>query len=99
MSNKMGIYESFIAKSRYARFLNDKKRREHWNESVQRYFDFVAKKLEQDHNYKLTPELRSELESAVVNLEVMPSMRAVMTAGKAAERDNTAVYNLSLIHI
>lgn len=95
----MDLYQQFIGKSRYARFLNDKKRREHWNESVERYFDFIAKKLEQDHNYKLTPELRSELESAVINLEVMPSMRAVMTAGKAAERDNTAVYNCSYMPI
>ena len=96
---KLDSYSSFIAKSRYARFLNDKKRREHWPETVSRYFDFLETQLKKNNNYDLTKELRNELEQAVLNLEVMPSMRALMTAGKAAERDNTAVYNCSYLPI
>jgi ribonucleoside-diphosphate reductase alpha chain len=96
---KLDSYSSFIAKSRYARFLNDKKRREHWPETVARYFDFLEEQLKKNNNYALTKELRAELEQAVLNFEVMPSMRALMTAGKAAERDNTAVYNCSYLPI
>jgi ribonucleoside-diphosphate reductase alpha chain len=96
---KLDTYSQFISKSRYARFLNDKKRREHWHETVSRYFDFLEEQLKKNNNYDLTKELRNELEQAVVNLEVMPSMRALMTAGKAAERDNTAVYNCSYLPI
>ena len=87
------IYETFIAKSRYARYLDSEKRRENWPETVSRYFDAMEKHLKQKQNYILTAELRSELEAAVNNFEVMPSMRALMTSGKALDRDNTAGYN------
>lgn len=93
------IYETFIAKSRYARYLEDHQRRENWGETVGRYFDFMTKHLAAKQNYELTPELRKELQDAVTNFEVMPSMRSLMTAGKALERDNTAGYNCSYLPI
>ena len=95
----MDLYQQFIAKSRYSRFLPNQGRREDWEESVQRYMDFITKKLQEEQNYTLSDQLRAELTSAVVNLEVMPSMRAIMTAGKALERDNTAGYNCSYLPI
>jgi ribonucleoside-diphosphate reductase alpha chain len=93
------MYETFIAKSRYARYLDDKSRRENWSETVDRYLSFMTKHLEKKHGYVLKPELRQELFDAINNCEVMPSMRALMTAGKALERDNTAGYNCSYLPI
>ena len=96
---KMTPYNTFISKSRYSRYLDDKGRREHWNETVKRYFDFMSKHLADKQGYHLTNDLRAELESAVNNLEVMPSMRAIMTAGPALERQNVAAFNCSYIPI
>jgi ribonucleoside-diphosphate reductase alpha chain len=96
---KMTPYQTYIAKSRYSRYLDDKGRREHWNETVARYFDFMEKHLKKNNNYDLTPELRNRLETAVVNLDVMPSMRSIMTAGEALERQNIAGYNCSYLPI
>ena len=95
----MTPYATYIAKSRYSRFLDDKGRREHWEETVARYFNFMEKHLEDKHAYKLNPALRHELEQAVLNLEVMPSMRSIMTAGDALERQNIAGYNCSYLPI
>jgi len=92
-------YNTFIAKSRYSRYLDDKGRREHWDETVTRYFDFITKNLKEKNNYTLAPELRAELEEAVKHLEVVPSMRAVMTAGPALERQNVAAFNCSYLPI
>jgi ribonucleoside-diphosphate reductase alpha chain len=101
MTNKyqMTPYNTFIAKSRYSRFLDDKNRREHWGETVARYFDFMEKHLATKQNYTLTPELRKELQEAVTSLDVVPSMRAVMTAGNALERQNVAAFNCSYLPI
>jgi len=96
---KMTPYQTYIAKSRYSRYLDDKGRREHWPETVSRYFDFMTSHLSDNHNYTLTPELRARLEGAVVNLDVMPSMRSLMTAGDALERQNVAGYNCSFLPI
>ena len=95
----MDLYQQFIAKSRYARFLGDKKRREHWEESVDRYFTFLFNHMDEKYKYNLDKDVRLELISAVKNLDVMPSMRAIMTAGKALDRDNTAGYNCSYLPI
>lgn len=95
----MDLYQSFIAKSRYSRFLQGDNRRENWAESVDRYFNFIEDKLATDNNYIVPRELSNELRAAVTNLELMPSMRAIMTAGKALERDNTAGYNCSYMPI
>ena len=88
-------YQEFIHLSRYARWLGD--RRETWSETVGRYFDFLEDHLKKNFNYNL--HHRNVLEEAVLNLEVMPSMRALMTSGLALERDNTAGYNCSYIPI
>jgi len=95
----MTPYATYIAKSRYSRFLDDKGRREHWPETVTRYFNFMEKHLKDKHQYTLSPALRHELEEAVTNLEVMPSMRSIMTAGEALERQNIAGYNCSYLPI
>lgn len=92
------LYQQYIHKSRYARYLPDKKRRENWNETVARYFDFMEAHLLEKFNYKLGV-LRTELETAVLDMSVMPSMRAMMTAGTALQRDNTAGYNCSYLPI
>ena len=95
----MTPYNDFIAKSRYSRYLDDQGRREHWGETVARYFDFMQKNLKEKNNYVLTAELRSELEQAVKDLDVVPSMRAIMTAGPALERQNVAAFNCSYLPI
>ena len=96
---KMNSYNEYIAKSRYARYLDDQGRREHWPETVDRYFSFMTKHLKNKHNYTLTDELRNELQTAVTNLDVVPSMRSIMTAGDALERQNVAGYNCSYLPI
>ena len=99
MRENMTPFQTYIAKSRYSRYLDDKGRREHWSETVNRYFDFMTKHLKDKHDYTLTQDLRSELQTAVTNLEVMPSMRSIMTAGDALERQNVAGYNCSYLPI
>jgi hypothetical protein len=84
---------------RYARWLDAEQRRETWSETVGRYFDFMEGHLRRTHGYTLTPQTRRELEGAVLRLEVMPSMRALMTAGPALERDNVCAYNCSYLPV
>ena len=88
-------YQQFIHLSRYSRWLPDLGRRESWTETVDRYFNFFDKHLKDNQNFKLPKEIREELRAAVLNLEVLPSMRCLMTAGEALERDNIAGYNCS----
>lgn len=95
----MDLYETFIAKSRYSRFLDEEHRREHWPETVERYVSFITNHVKEKQGYEVSDELKEELHNAILNLEVMPSMRAVMTAGKALDRDNTAGYNCSYLPI
>ena len=92
-------YQKFIHTSRYARWIEKEKRRETWGETVKRYFDFFEDHLKEHNSFILSSELRSELENAVLNLEIMPSMRALMTAGEALRRDNTAGYNCSYVAV
>ena len=92
-------YQEFIHLSRYSRWLPEEERRETWKETVGRYFNFFTEHLEENHKYKLTKELRNELEEAVLSLEVMPSMRCLMTAGEALKRENIAGYNCSYIAV
>jgi ribonucleoside-triphosphate reductase (thioredoxin) len=86
-------YQTFIATSRYARWLEDEGRRETWGETVDRYVDNIMVPKMGDDSY--TKSLRD----AILNLEVMPSMRALMTAGPALDRDNTAGYNCSYLPV
>jgi ribonucleoside-triphosphate reductase len=95
----MDSYQTFIAKSRYSRYLDEKKRREHWPETVTRYMNFMQKQLVTKQNYTIPSVLYDELYNSILNLEVMPSMRAVMTAGVALDRDNTAGYNCSYLPV
>ena len=92
-------YQNFIALSRYARWLPEKKRRETWQETVARYFDFMQEHLKDNTEGELTTKVRKELETAVLNLEVMPSMRALMTAGKALKENNIAGYNCAYLSV
>ena len=92
----MDIYQQFIHKSRYARWLETENRRETWEETVKRYFDFFEKHLEGKKGIK---EQRKELEKAVLDMEIMPSMRSLMTAGEALERDNVAGYNCAYLAV
>ena len=90
-------YQDFIHLSRYSRWLENENRRETWEETVERYFNFFEKHLKDNHNYVEDKEVVEELKTAVLNLEVMPSMRALMTAGTALERENVAGYNCSFV--
>ena len=95
----MTPYQEYIAKSRYARYLDDKGRREHWEETVDRYMTFMDEHLKKNNNYVMPNSLYSELEQAIVNREVLPSMRSIMTAGDALARQNIAGYNCSYLPI
>ena len=100
LSNRLPtVYQQFIHKSRYARWLPDEGRRETWEETVKRYFDYMQDHLGHYHNYELNPKFREELEEAVLNLDIMPSMRAMMTAGPALGRDNIVGYNCSYLPV
>ena len=92
-------YQEFIHLSRYSRWLETENRRETWEETVNRYFKFFDRHLKENTKCKLDKEIREELRQAVLNLEIMPSMRALMTAGEALERDNTAGYNCSYVAV
>ena len=87
-------YQQFIHQSRYARWQEDKRRRETWPETVKRYFDFF-----EQHLGNKAKKDRKELEEAVLNLKIMPSMRALMTAGEALHRDNVAGYNCAYLAV
>jgi len=96
---QMGNYESYIALSRYAKWLPDKGRREQWEETVHRYIEhFKAVVQDRITAFDEQPEWE-ELEQAIINLEVMPSMRALMTSGIALERDNVAGFNCAYVAI
>lgn len=89
-------YQAFIHKSRYARWMQDEGRREDWEETVQRYIDNVVVKAEVPG---LSDKKIGEIKNAILNLDVMPSMRAMMTAGSALDRDNTCAYNCSYLPV
>ena len=93
------LYQDFIHLSRYSRWLPEENRRETWEETVRRYFDFFDEHLRDKHGYQVSKKERKELEDAVLNLEIMPSMRALMTAGEALKRDNVAGYNCSFVAV
>ena len=92
-------YQEFIHLSRYSRWLPEQERRETWDETVGRYFDFFTEHLKELHNFKLSDKLRKELEEAVLSQRIMPSMRCLMTAGEALKRENIAGYNCSYVAV
>ena len=88
-NNKMDDYQQFIALSRYARWLPDQNRRETWGETVDRYVtNIIGNKAD-----------TTEIRNAILSLSAMPSMRSLMTAGAAASRDNTCMYNCSYLPV
>jgi ribonucleoside-triphosphate reductase len=89
----MSVYEDYIHKSRYARYLPQEQRRETWGETVSRYLDYFK------GQGKLDDSTYDELYTAIYDKEVMPSMRALMTAGEALDRDNVAGFNCSYMAI
>ena len=89
----MNQYQEFIHKSRYARWLPEEGRRERWDETVNRYVDFWKGRGQINEKTAL------QLFNAIHNLEVMPSMRCLMTAGEALDKDNVAGFNCSYLHI
>ena len=99
MSNYLPTqYQEYIHLSRYSRWLPEEGRRETWPETVGRYYDFFEAHLKENYDYDINGQ-REELEEATLNLEVMPSMRAMMTAGPALLRDNIAGYNCSYVAV
>ena len=92
-------YENFIALSRYARWMPEENRRETWGETVDRYFNFMLNHLDKNYSYVPDEKLIKDLKDAVYNRNVMPSMRAVMTAGAALDRDHVAGYNCSFVPV
>lgn len=91
-------FQKFIHKSRYARWRDDLSRREEWDETVDRYMDFIAKKA-MEYGYMLNEDIYHRLRDGILNLDIMPSMRSLMTAGEALNRDNVAGYNCSYLPI
>ena len=92
MSNLLPTdYQTFIHKSRYAKYY-DGYGREFWTDTVERYMINVVNSL-------LEPKICRAIESAILNTDIMPSMRALMTAGPALDRDNTAGYNCSYLPV
>ena len=92
-------YEEFIYKSRYARWREEDNRRESWDETVKRLVDFYGQKILENNKIGLPLEDLDELYTAIYNLEVMPSMRAMMTAGPALDRCNVAAYNCAYLPV
>ena len=92
-------YQQFIHKSRYARWIGDENRREEWDETISRYMEFMRNHLSAKHNYDIPSDIYDSLYTAILNQDIMPSMRCVMTAGQALERDNTAGYNCSYLPV
>lgn len=91
----MSSYQQYIHRSRYAKWLEKENRRETWEETVARYIKYFSPRIPKD----IRAEVSKELEQAILQMDVMPSMRAMMTAGPALERDNVAGYNCSYIAI
>ena len=89
----MDAYQQYIHKSRYARYLPEEQRRESWEETVGRYVGFWQEREQ------ISEEEAEQIREAIVALEVMPSMRAMMTAGEALKRDNVAGFNCSYLPI
>ncbi len=91
----MNQYQEFIAKSRYSRFLPELNRREHWSETAQRWVDFMKTKFPN----QLADKWWEDLYNYINNLEALPSMRSIMTAGPALDRTHVAAYNCSYLPV
>jgi len=92
-------YQQFIHLSRYSRWNYEEKRRETWEETVDRYFNFFQEHLVDNYSFFLKKEVVQELREAVLSLQIMPSMRCLMTAGSALKKENVAGYNCAYVHV
>ena len=92
-------YQQVIHKTRYARWVDEENRREDWHETVGRFVEYVDTTLSKYNNYTINKNLKVKIENAILNTDVMPSMRGLMTAGPALERDNTCLYNCSYLPV
>ena len=92
-------YQDFIHLSRYSRWLPDEGRREQWDETVDRLIGFFDRHLSENYEGFKFEKYKKEIRKNILDLSVMPSMRALMTAGPALERDGVAGYNCSYLHI
>ena len=92
-------YQEYIHLSRYARYKYDERRRETWEETVDRYLNFFKEHLKEERDYDLAEGGKQELKKKIMNLDIMPSMRALMTAGEALKRENVAGYNCSYLKV
>ena len=99
MNELPSLYSQYIHLSRYSRWREDLGRRETWEETVERYIDFMRNYVDTFEGSKITKDNRiwKKLKNAILQLEVMPSMRALMTAGPALEADHTCAYNCAFI--
>jgi ribonucleotide reductase class II len=94
------LYQQQIHKTKYARWDYDLERREHWNETVDRYVNQLTRKIsELGIDPSLWEDVSESITGKILGLEIMPSMRAMTTAGPALERDNVAGYNCSYLAI
>lgn len=91
-------FQEYIHLSRYARWLPNEKRRETWEETVTRLVDFFESHLKENYDFELG-KTKGRLKKAILNLQVVSSMRALWSAGEAAERDMVAVFNCSALPI
>ena len=92
-------YQSFIHMSRYSRWLDEEQRRETWEETVDRFLMFMKEHLLDNYKYNVSNKVYTELRDGMLNLQVLGSMRALMTAGPALKRENVAGYNCSYLPI
>jgi len=100
MSELPTDYQKFIHKSRYARWIDEENRRETWNETVSRFFNFMVDHVKYTTDVDLSKDdTIKQVKQAILQLQVMPSMRSLMTAGPALKRENIAGYNCSYIPI
>ncbi len=92
-------YEEFIYKSRYSRWLPEEDRRESWVETVDRFIKWITNHVAENQKYEIHDDDILNVRDAILNFNVMPSMRALMTAGPALERSHVAGYNCSYLPV
>ena len=95
----MDDYQSFIHKSRYARWLPEQQRREDWDETVWRYTNYIVNHAKVNNDYTVPNSVVSKISDYIYIMKAMPSMRAMMTAGLALDRCNVAAYNCAYLPI
>jgi ribonucleoside-diphosphate reductase alpha chain len=92
-------YQQVIHKTRYARWMEAENRRENWDETVGRYTSYMFEALEKHNGYSMSDKIKKQISEAILTTKVMPSMRGLMTAGPALDRDSTCLYNCSYLPV